>query len=241
MRGFAASRRVLAALGLAATAAGPTGITSCSECAGTPSCIGEPTASVTGQLIVHKSGARIAGAKIEWVRRIGVPLDSDTLRTETDAEGFFTLRSGSVYEGRVGGDLTVTPPPPYAPFTLLDVVLVANVKRGDGGYIGRYTVDPFIILIGEVHDANTGELVTEATIFARRVSGGRLGQDTITMRTDSGARFGWVDPQILVAETIVMEFEVRIPNDARVFVSRHELPMLRRDGDVRFISLAIPR
>ena len=213
----------------------------CGECAGTDQCTSDPFVSATGKFIVHRTGAPVAGVQVEWVWRGAQQLLADTIRAVSDADGLFTLRVGAKGDGRVGGDMYVTPPPPYAPYMLNNVVLTASRRYGDGSYLGRFSVEPYMILVGEVHDASTGGLITSATVTIRRISGGRFDTDVVVSPLDAGGRFAWVDPVIVEVGTVVAEFSVQITGDARTFVSRHELPMFYRDGEYRPIILDVPR
>jgi hypothetical protein len=225
---------VLAALAVAFGASG------CGECAGMPSCTTQPTISYTGEFINHKTGKPISGVRVEWVRTHGIEIDDEVIRATSDSRGFFQLQGGSVYLGEVFGELRITPPAPFPEYVVRGVQLTTSRRRGDGGNLGRLVVDPFLILVGEVHDLTTGANVSEGTVTLRRIAGGRADPDVVELRLESG-RWYWVDPPILDFGdgTITAEFEVRVAGDSRVFRVTDGFPLSYRDGDMTFLLLHI--
>jgi hypothetical protein len=210
---------------------------SCAECAGAITCHTQPIASTGGQVINHKTGAPVPGVSLRFVRREGIQLVRDTAETTTDSDGFFTLEIGTVYEGEVIGDLEVRPPAPFAPYTATDVRLRASRIRGDGGYLGRLVADPYMILVGEVHRRGAG-IVSEGTVSMRRIAGGRLEQDSLSVNVEGG-RFAWVDPLVLEYGPVTFEFVITIPGDDRTHRLVQEVPMKFVDGELSFIILEI--
>jgi hypothetical protein len=212
-------------------------ITGCSECSGTPWCTVQPIMSGTGQLIDHKTGANVVGARVEFVPRSGIPIGADTVRGMSDTEGFFRLEAGSVYTGEVRGDLIVTPPPPYKPYTATDIVMSASRNRGDGTFLGRFVADPYLIMVGELHNAQGG-LEPNATVVFRRLSGGRIAKDRATFVTDGGGRFGWIEPAVLDYGPIHAEFDITL-SDGRRFQILQDVPILYRDQVIAFVLLSL--
>jgi len=213
-------------------------VSGCSECAGTPSCHTEPQISYSGQLIVHKTGAIAGGVSLKYVRRSGIDVDADTLRAISSSDGFFRLQTGSVYIGSLYGDLTVTPPAPYPAYTIPNVRLSSSRTRGDGGYLGRIVVDPFLILVGEVHDRATGAVVSDVSVTLRRTGGGRLSQDVMTFTSDGGGRFAWIEPQILQFGEVDATWELQRPGSASQFV-KQPFPMGYQDATLTFVVLFV--
>ena len=225
----------LAAAGAVCVAAALGG---CSECAGTPSCDGEPEASASAQVINHKSGAPVAGVRVRFVRTGGVETTGDTAYATTDDDGYFTLRLGSVYIGPVIGTLTFTPPAPLLPHEAPDVSFATSRRRGDGVFLGRFVADPFFILIGEVHRSGIGP-IAGATVTMRRVSGGRLASDSHVVVSEGGGRFGWIDPPVVEPGPMQIEFEVSVPGEP-VYRETQTVPMQYMDGAIGFVIIVVP-
>lgn len=230
-------RRAFVSLALASI---PLAVSACTECAGTPSCTTEPVVSYTGEFISHKTGKAVRGVQLEWTRTSGIELDDDVIRASSDGRGFFKLESGSVYEGEALGTLRVTPPSPFPPYTVSNVSLATSTRRGDGGYLGRLVVDPFLIIVGEVQDETTGNRVLAGSVRLTRISGARADVDVVDLPLE-GTRWYWVDPPIVDFATGLMtaNFEVRIEGDPRVFVATESFPILYRDGEMAFVLLTI--
>jgi hypothetical protein len=212
----------------------------CTECAGTPSCTGEPTISYTGEFINHKTGKPVEGVVVEWTRTSGIELDGDIVRASSDARGFFKLQTGSVYVGAATGTLRVTPPAPFPPYFVPNVELSTSTRRGEGGYLGRLVVDPFLIIVGEVHDVTTDSRIADGTVQLRRIRGARADVDVVDLPL-AGTRWYWIDPAIVDFGTglIEAEFEIQIAGDARVFRTTESVPLLYRDGEMAFVLLFI--
>lgn len=214
-------------------------LSACDECAGTPSCHTFPQISHYGQFIERKSGRPVAGVSVRFVRRAGIDVDQDTITTTSDGDGFFTLRTGSSYSGVVTGDLLVTPPLPGKPFTVTGISMSTSAVRGDGSFLGRFVVDPYLLLVGHVRDRKTLTPLAGVTVIMRRTSGGRLEQDVHTFVTDFGGQFAWIDPVIVDPQTINVTFEVIAPGYPRTFLVPREVPLQYRDGDMAFIIIPV--
>ena len=224
---------------LAASVGAALALSGCSECAGTPACEGEPEASVSAQVINHRSGAPVSGVMVRFVRTGGVETVRDTAFATSDGDGFFTLRLGSVYTGPVTGTLTVTPPAPLPPYEVSGVSFTSTRRRGEGVFLGRLVADPFFILIGEVHRSGVGP-ISGATVSMRRVSGGRLATDSHVTVTEGGGRFGWIDPPVVEPGTVDIEFEVTVPGEP---VHREVQPVAMQylDGTIAFVMIFVPQ
>lgn len=217
----------------------PAFLSGCAECAGTPSCHNFAEISEGGQFIEHKSGSPVAGVAVAFVRRSGIAIDRDTVKALSDAEGFFTLRVGSVYDGSVYGDVLVIPPAPYQPYTISDVTLRTSRVRGNGGYFGRWVVNPYLVLVGHVRDRKTHTPLPDVTVTMRRIGGGRLAEDSRTFVTDAGGQFAWVDPEIVQPGTIDATFEIQASGYPRSYNVPREVFLQHQDGQLSFIILPV--
>lgn len=216
----------------------PAFLSACDECAGTPSCHNHPEISSSGQFIERMSGSPVAGVSVKFVRRSGIEIIGDTIRGTTSDDGFFVLRTGSVYNGTVTGDLIVTPPAPYPPFTLTGVSLETSRVRGDGDNLGRLVVNPYLLLVGHVRDRRTLTPLIGATVTLRRTGGGRVASDVATFTTDHGGQFSW-EPAVIDPATLQVEFEVEAAGYPRTYVVPRELPLRYRDGEMTFVIIPV--
>ena len=213
-------------------------LAACDECAGTPSCHNHPEISTTGQFIERQSGSPVGEVSVKFVRRSGIDIIADTIRGATNDDGFFVLRTGSVYNGTVTGDLIVTPPAPYPPFTLTGVSLQTSRVRGDGENLGRLVVNPYLLLVGHVRDRKTLTPLVGATVTLRRTGGGRVASDSMTFTTDFGGQFSW-EPAVIDPATVQVEFEVEAAGYPRTYVVPRELPFRYRDGEMTFVIIPV--
>ena len=213
-------------------------LSGCDECAGTPSCHSPPSVAYSGQFVQRATGSPVANVQVMFVRRSGIELVADTLRAQTDGDGFFTIRGGSVYNGAVTGDLLITPPAAFRPFTIAGVTLTTSTIRGDGDNAGRYVVDPYFLIVGHVRDRKTLTPLPGATVTMRRIGGGRVAADVQTFTTDFGGQFSW-EPAVLEPAPVQAEFEITVPGYDRPFVVRRDVPLQYRDGEHAFVILPV--
>lgn len=222
---------------MVAALAGAALTASCDVCAGTPSCHNPPEVSVGGQFIERKSGATLAGVAVEFVRRRGALTDVDTVRAVSDREGFFQLRMGALQDGNVVGDLRVTPPAPYKPYVATNVTLPTSRTRGDGSYLGRLVVNPYLVFVGDVYDRTTRAPVAGATVTLRRISGARLYTDEMTFTSGSDGRLAWIDPDVVEFGVLRAEFEISAPGYPRAFRFQRDIPLSFKDGEIAIMGL----
>jgi hypothetical protein len=225
-------KRALAVMAL------PVALAACDECAGTPSCHNHPEVSATGQFIERRTGSPVANVRVAFVRRSGIDLISDTATASSDADGHFTLRVGSIYNGVVQGDLLVTPPAPYQPYTVSGVQLETSRVRGDGEVLGRLVVNPYVLLVGHVRDRKTLTPLVGASVTMRRTGGGVLEAAERTFTTDHGGQFSW-EPAVIQPAAVQVEFEIRAEGYVRPFVVPRTLQMLHRDNQMNFVIIPV--
>ena len=161
---------------------------SCDPCFGALSCRGLPAVSFSGHVIEHLTGRPVAGARVMFVRTGGVSTLQDTLVATSHGDGLFQLRAGTETEGNVRGDLTVTPPPPHAAYTVKEFTVPSTRTYGDGVYLGSLVVDPYYLFVGEVRDKVTELVVPNALVRFQRVGGIRAVPDTFEQTTDGDGR-----------------------------------------------------
>jgi hypothetical protein len=198
-----------------------------------------PVAAATGRFIVHKTGAAMSGVSVSFVRDSGVELHGDTIRGTSDDEGFFTIEGESQSLGTVFGHMLVVPTAPHAPYTVSNLEIKSSNIRGESSVLGRLVVDPYLILIGELHDRKTYALLPGAKVRMHRLAGGRLVKDDTTFVTDGGGRFAWIEPRVLEFGTIQARFRITL-TDGRVFTVYQDVPMQYRDATLTFALLQVP-
>ena len=174
---------------LSALAVAAAGLAACDVCAGTPSCTNPPEISAGGQFIERSEGAPVAGVRVEFVRLSGPELRADTIRSISDDDGFFQLRADALATGIVGGTLRVIPPAPRVAFEITNVALKVTTRRADGQFLGRLSVEPYLVLVGQLYDRYSGAIVPEATVIMRHAGGASMGVDSAIFTTDDDTDF----------------------------------------------------
>lgn len=210
----------------------------CGECTGTGACGSAPEVSYSGQFIEHKSGRTVPGVRVTFVRQSGVQLAGQRIAAVSDAQGFFTLRGGASRAGVSRGRIEVTPPPPWVPYAVDDVTLATSTVRGAGGWLGRWVVNPYVLMVGVVQDRWSRERIPGATVVMRRTAGGRADSDTVTFRSDFGGQFSW-EPTIAEPGDIEATFEITVNGRPRSYVVDRTVTVSHRDGDIVFIILPV--
>lgn len=210
----------------------------CGECAGTVECRVEPELSYSGQVIDHRTGAEVGHTRVAFVRDSGPAIGVDSVATVADARGYFTLRAGAASDGIVYGQLRVTAPSPYPPYTVPDLQLRTTRTRGDGAFLGRITAKPFLVLIGIVRDRKTQQLLGDVRVTIRRDSGGRLSDDSVTFTSDAYGQFSWY-PDVLAPGTVNATFVIEAPGHPRTYRFARDISLLFRDGDESYQFLPV--
>jgi hypothetical protein len=211
----------------------------CEPCAGTASCHEAPGLRYSGQFIEHDGGAAVSGVRIAFARRHGARLESDTISAVSGAGGFFELQGETRTRGTVTGDLLVTPPPPFAPYRVPDVRLTVSPSgiRGDGQIFGRLVVDPYLIIIGELHDRRTNAVIPGAEVRMRRVAGARITPDSVLFVTGTDGRF-FLQPTVHEFGDVVADFEIAVAGAPRLYVVRQRIRTQHVDEEgLRFVLL----
>lgn len=221
----------------------PIALGACDECAGTPSCMTDPHLSYYGQVIEHRSGAAIAGTSVTFIRDSGTALAADTVRTVSDADGFFSLRVGAYGEGDVHGRLVVDGPA-SAPYTVPLLTLPARRGRGDGAFLGRFVTRPYLLLVGHIRDRKTLQPLPDASVTVTRDSGGALSESSATFVTDAGGQFAWY-PDVIDGNSVTLTFAITAAGYPRTYRVTRTLPLLYRDGEMSFqivpVGLGFPQ
>lgn len=187
-RGAAAGPAALAAL-LGACLA----VSACEPCAGVSPCRDEPTAEATGQLVERESGEPRAGVALTFVPRGGVELGRDDATTTTGADGRYHATIPAARTGGARVDVRVEPPG-HPPYTVEGLRIPASRTRGEGVDLGRWLVDPYHALLGEVRMRSTGAPPTlrgeeGARVVFRRTGGVVAERDSLSTFTDGAGRF----------------------------------------------------
>jgi hypothetical protein len=194
--------RTVCALLILATAA-------CDPCTGVLNCGGE-WVRYESDFVRRDSGAPIEGARVEFVRTAGVALESDTLRTTTDAGGRFRIAAHALGGGEIEGVLRFYD----ASGTLLDaggIVLTTTRSANDYRYLGEWRMPRlhagrYGILYWRAQDARAAGIQVEF----RRTGGVPTTKESFTAQTDSLGRFPFL--AVPLAEgTLEGELRVQLP------------------------------
>jgi hypothetical protein len=210
----------------------------CDPCAGTPSCRAEPEVSYTGQFVERQSGKSVSGVQIAFVRRGGSLLVADTITAISDRDGFFVLRMSALQDGFVEGDLIITPPAPHTPYTVRGKRLSTHRTRGDGGFLGRLVVNPYLQFIGELHDRKTLAIVPEATVTIRQFGPAVVEPATSQTTSADNGRFSW-DPKVIEFGDLDVEFEVSASGYPRSYKLRDTISLQYVYGPPSVAVLAV--
>ena len=210
----------------------------CDECAGTPSCRVEPELSYSGQVVVHGTGKVVPGTQVSFVRDSGVLLQADSIAVVTDGDGFFTLRVRARRAGDVFGHLRIAAPAPYRSYVAQLGLLQTTTTRGDGTFLGRFSAEPYMLMIGILRDRKTGAPMPDVTVKIRRNSGGRFTVDSATFVTDFGGQFAWY-PVVAEPGDVNTTFEITAPGYPRTYNITRDVRLLYLEGDVAFQNLPV--
>lgn len=210
----------------------------CDPCAGTPSCHMEPEVSYTGQFIEFPTGKAVGGVHVTFVRSGDPVLVSDTIRATSDRDGFFVLRAGALQDGVAEGALTITPPAPHAPYTVPRLRLSTHRKRGDGGFLGRLMVNPYLQFIAELHDRNTFAVVAGAAVTVRAIGAARVEPATSQLTSADNGRFMW-EPKVIEFGDLEVEFEVSAAGYPKSYHIRDTISLQYLDEPPRLIVLLV--
>ena len=202
--------------------------TACDPCAGMPSCHTQPALSATGQFIEFPSGRRVPGVSIAFARSGGAELAVDTIRAVSDGDGFFVLRAPALETGVVSGSLVIKPPPPHDAYVVPGVTLETHTKRGDGSFLGRLMVNPYLQFIGELHDISTFAAVSNATVTIRQFGPGIVDPPTAQFQSADNGRFMW-EPTVVEFGPMEVEYEISAPGRPRTYFVRDTVPLQYRD------------
>jgi len=183
------------------------GLEACDPCSGIIGCSGPARMSVEGQVIVRESGAAVRGVALTFVRTDGVGLATDSVQTTTDAAGRFQLVTDAAAVGDVAGDLVVTPPAPWQPYTVSGLHFSTSTIRGEGQILGRMVVAPYVEFIGELYSRSNGQPLSGALVTITRTGGVAVSPDSFDVTAGSDGRIYFkaqaANPGDMVADLVV--------------------------------------
>lgn len=185
----------------------------CDPCSGVVSCEEAPSLSVSGQMVVRETAATVPGVELVFRRVSGVGLAREPVRVVTDSEGRYAFEVEALEEGEVVLDVQVTPPAPWEGYRVTGLRLATSTLRGDGRDLGRWIVDPIVLVSFELHWRYDGSFLVGVPVQFRRTGGETMDPDTISGRTDVGGRFfiraETSGPGSVLGELVV--FDPRLP------------------------------
>ncbi len=132
-------------------------LAACSPCDGIIGCSADPGFAVSGRMVDWRSGEPVAAVVIDVLHAEG------SIRTETDAEGFFSVHWSSTLQTD-SVRLRVHPPAPYLPYEGTPVAVRSSSVAGDGTDLGRWVANPFHAYVGQVRLRKNGTSVSNARV-----------------------------------------------------------------------------
>ena len=196
-------------------------VAACDPCAGVSLCSGQRSIRYQGDVTLRFLGVPAEGIQVEFVRTGGVRLDRDTIRTETDALGSFSLEAEANGAGEVIGELILYPPGntvsgPISPLRI-PMSLSTGRSASDVRYLGPLSVPHLYFgAYGELFYRGGPLYVTEG-VFARdvevefrRTAGIRVEPDTFVVRSNGAAQFP-LEPRPLEVGEVVFDLLIRPP------------------------------
>jgi len=163
----------------------------CEPCAGMGECFGDPHLSVNGLLFDDASGARVSGARIDFVRTGGTALATDSVRVLTDDNGNFVLTVAAAAAGEVIGDFVIRSPganPPAYEYRIVNQPFGTFLEIGDAHVFPPWSTRPSLPDIAQLLRA--GAPVANAIVEFRRTRGVQLdGGNVFIEQTDGGGVF----------------------------------------------------
>ena len=143
----------------------------CDPCSGISGCNAHPHVGVSGQLLNDTTGRPERGATIDLIRVSGAPVESDSLRTTTDGDGFFALDVRASETGAVIADIVVRPKsgPGYR---ARSVRISTTTRGGDAFALPPWSSIPHTTDFGEIfRRGGARETVANVDIQFRRTGG----------------------------------------------------------------------
>jgi hypothetical protein len=213
------------------------GVWACDPCAGTASCRSNvDRIAYTGHVVEHSSGRSVAGVQVTFVRSSGPGLGNDTLRATTGTDGFFMLSADAKSAGKIVGTLHVEPPgrPGY---DVAGIELNTTRTAGDGGDLGRFVSDPYVVFVGQIRDRLTGDEFAGgyAAVGFQRTGGVAIEPDTIATQADLYGRF-FLAPKVEGPGVVEGRLTVRIEGRGH-FVMPLRIETRYRDEAPRDVSI----
>ena len=196
-------------------------VAACDPCAGVSLCSGQRSIRYQGEVTLRFLGGAAEGIQVEFVRTGGVGLDRDTIRTETNALGSFSLEAEADGAGEVVGELILYPPGSTGsgPISLVRIPMSLATGRSasDVRYLGPFSVPHLYFgAYGELFYRG-GPLYATEGVFARnvevefrRTGGIRVEPDTFVVRSNGAAQFP-LEPQPLEVGEVVFDLLIRPP------------------------------
>lgn len=197
------------------------GLSGCDPCSGVLSCDTDRDIRYEGEVGLKFTGEPGRGIPVVFIRSGGVQTRQDTIRTQTDSLGRFSIETVAVGGGQVTGELVVTPPGagPNGPLSPVRVPigLAPSRANSDVRYLGRIAV-PHLYFgnFGELFYrggplyATEGVFARNVEVELRRTGGVPIAPDPYVVRSNGAAQFP-LEPQPLEHGELVFDLVLRPP------------------------------
>ncbi len=239
-RVVARARCLVYAGAIAGGAAAPAALVGCDPCAGVASCLQSPARlGISGEIVDRGdpsnldrdpiTGANIpeakpvAGVRVQ-VTRVAGTIEAPQAEAVTDATGWWQVDVPATGQGGLTVDIVVTPPN-GVPYQVRGLNLRTSQYRGVGNFLGRWTTQPFLTVLGEVFNAPGNERVVGARVTAVRRGGIDIAPTRNTqspMLTGPDGRFLY-DVRPLADGPLVLDLVIERPGFPQATVSNDTL------------------
>jgi hypothetical protein len=214
-------------------------LAACDPCSGVQACRGEPRISYLGQLTAHRTILPTGGVEIQFMRVDGIHLRSDTFTVSTSAAGWFEINMPALLPGKMTANFLVRPPPPWEPFLVEDVQLQTTDVRGHTRLFRPWSLDPYLLYLGEVYLRSGGHAIGGAVITFRRTGGIEIYPPVYQVTANELGRF-WVTSTPATTGVLSTSVEVYLPAHGRAIqIPEVRLSTTQDPEDVRILRLGV--
>ena len=169
-----------------------------------------PHLRYVGELYYRKSGLPAEGLLVEFRRTGGVKTASNTMRWTTDANGRFLIDTEVFGSGQLQGELTVTPLPPFKPFTVPNVEFRTLADDSPVSLAGRWGVGPHLPYSGLLVWSDLLTPAADVEVEFVRTGGIPVVPERFVTRTNRFGTFA-LDPVPSLDGVVIGELRVRPP------------------------------
>lgn len=175
-----------------------------------------PSLEYAGAFQLNATLAPLGSVRVDFKRTGGINAVPETFTATSDQNGFFIFPLTPLGDGTLLGDLTVTPPPPNAPYV---IKVQMPTKYEDGGSLfARWGVGPHLMYYGRI-TAGENKGVAGAEVELRRTGGIQVEPASSFATTEAQGYFP-MQPIPLARGELIADLYVKPPAPYAAFVVR---------------------